>query len=341
MTLVVARVSGRRVAVVSDTQLTEHDVRLPIHKGVVKTYMLPGGICVSFSNSPELAVTDFQKFATAYPEGANFGNTISFFEKASAKSGNDYLIAFARQVKLAKIVDGQRIPGAAKTQWIGDKAAYEQFREYEAKARKGFEAGRAVNAVLFADEIEKSPASDLYSTMRHVIADPQVATVGGFAYVLSDRLESFRQSVYCDMLFDWPAAESENFVLQLNNQIDFGASRENRGFAVAQASPGYLNLNVAAFYWLSGRKVFVFSGHGGSLLMKCSILKDVEPLQLTARLNAHFGQDFGWLIQVLSAAPSATETSFRDPPIAGGANGVGFQMLCHVNTFPRTAMAGR
>ena len=301
MTLVVARVSGRRLAVVSDTQLTEYEVRLPIHKGVVKTYILPGGICVSYSNSPELAVADFQKFATGYPKGAAFADTISFFEKASAKSGNDYLIAFARHAKLAKIVEGQRIPSAARTQWIGDKAAHERFREYEAKARKGFEAGRAVNAVLFADEIDKSPASELYSTMRHVIADPQITTVGGFAYVLSDRWETFRQSVYCDMLFDWPAAESEDFVLRLSDQIDFGASGENRGFAVAQASPGYLNLNVAAFYWLSGRKVFVFSGHDGSVLMKCSVLNDVEPLQITARLNAHFGQDFGWLVQVLSA----------------------------------------
>ena len=337
MTLVVARVSGHRVAVVSDTQVTEHDVRLRIDEGIVKTYMLPGGICVSFSNSPELAESDFQNFATAYSEGANFANTTSFFEKASAKSGNDYLIAFARQAKLVKIIDGQRMPSAAKTQWIGDKAAYERFREYEAKARKGFEAGRAVNAVLFADEIDKSPASDLYSTMRHVIADPQLTTVGGFAYVLSDRLEAFRQSVYCDMLFDWPAAESEDFVLQYKDQIDFGASGENWGFAVAQASPGYLNLNAAAFYWLSGRIMFVFSGHGGSLLMKCSVLKDVEPLQMTARLNAHFGEDFGWLVQVLSAAPSETMTKFRESPIAGGANGVGFQMLCHVNTFPKMA----
>lgn len=75
MTLVVARVSGRRVVVASDTQLTEHDVRLPIHKGVVKTYILPGGICVSFSNSPELAIADFQTFAMAYPEGTDFINT--------------------------------------------------------------------------------------------------------------------------------------------------------------------------------------------------------------------------------------------------------------------------
>jgi hypothetical protein len=334
MTLVVARTSGHRVAVMSDTQLTEHDVRLPIHKGVVKTYILPGGICVSFSNSPELAVTDFQKFATAYPQGADFASTSSFFEEASAKSGNDYLIAFARQAKLATIVDGQRMPSAAKTQWIGDRAAYERFREYEAKARKGFEAGRAMNAVLFADEIHKSPASDLYSAMRHVIADTHIPTVGGFAYVLSDRIDTFRQSVYCDTLFDWPTAESEDFVLQLIDQIDFGASGENQGFAIAQASPGYLNLNVAAFYWLSGRKVFVFSGYGTSPLMKCSVLNDVEPLQIPARLNVHFGQDLGWLAMVLSAAPSATETRSREPPIATGPSGVRLQLFCHVNTFP-------
>jgi hypothetical protein len=129
--------------------------------------------------------------------------------------------------------------------------------------------------------------------------------------------------------------------LRLIDQIDFGASGENRGFAVAQASPGYLNLNVAVFYSLSGRKIFVFSGHGGSPLMSCSVLNDVKPLQITTRLNAHFGQDFGWLVTVLSAAPSATVTRSREARIADGANGVGFQVLCHVNTFPRTVSAER
>lgn len=223
VTLVVARIAGDRVAVVSDTQITEHDVRLPIHKGIVKTYILPGGICVSFSNSPELAVTDFQEFVKTYPRGANFASTISFFERASANSGNDYLIAFARLAKLAKIVDGRRVPATARTQWIGDRTAYERFREYESKARKGWQAGRAVNAAFFADEIKDSPASDLYSTMRNVIADPKTPTVGGFAYVLSDRIDTFRQSVYCDMLFNWPEDESEDF-------------------AIAQVSPGYFDL---------------------------------------------------------------------------------------------------
>jgi len=282
---------------------------------------------------------DFQKFALAYPNGTNFTNTISFFEKASHKSGNDYLIAFARLAKLAKIADGKRIYSASKTQWIGDNAAYVRFREYEEKVRKGFEAGRAINAVLFADEIENSPASALYSAMRHVIADSQLTTVGGFAYVLSDRIETFRQSAYCDMLFDWPTDETEDFVFQLNDPIDFGASKENFEFSVTQASPRYLNLNIVAFYLLSGRKAFVFSSHDGSPLMKCSVLNDVEPPQITERLNAHLGQDFGWLVQVFSAAPSATETKFRERPIASEANGVGIHFLCHVNTFPRTNLS--
>ena len=339
MTLAVARVRGSRVSVVSDTQLTEHGVRLPRHKGIIKTYMLPGDICVSFSNSPELAEKDFQDFVTAYPRGADYASTTSFFERKSAKSGNEYLIAFARQAKLVKIVDGRKLPSAASTQWIGDKAAYELFCEYEAKECKSPVAGRAVNAVLFADEIDKSPASDLYSTMRQVIADRRQTTVGGFAYVVSDRLDAFRQSVYCDMLFDWPEFESEDFVLQLNDKIDFGASGENSGFAFAQTSPGYLNLNAAAFYLLSGRKLFVFSSQYDRILMRCSVLNDVEPHQIAVRLNAFFGRDLMWLVQVLSAAPTITETKFRNVAISGGPQGVAFSLLCHVNTFPTRGSA--
>src|SRR5262245_34309985 len=110
------------------------------------------------------------------------------------------------------------------------------------------------------------------------------------------------------MLFDWPAVAAGDFALQLTDQIDFGASGENRGFAIAQASPGYLNLNVAAFYSLSGRKLFVFSGQGDSPLMKCSVLNEVEPLEITGRLNGHFVQDLGWLVHDSSAAPTATQT---------------------------------
>jgi hypothetical protein len=317
--------------------LTEHGCALPISQGVVKTYMLPGGICASFSNSPELAIRDFMAFAKKYPEGTGFSDAISFFESASSNSGNDYLVAFARHSKLIKIADGKRERSDQKTLWIGDEAAYQRFREYEVRARRPMEAGRATNAVMFVDEIEKSPASDLYSAMRRVLSDRQLLTVGGFAYVVSDRVEGFRQSAYCDMLFDWPAGAAEDFSLDLNDKIDFGASGENRQFAIAQATPNYLNLNAVAFYLLAGRKLFVFAGTQDNPLMRCIVLDGVEPVEVAPRLNHHFGEDLAWRIQVLSAAPAPASTQFRGPLIATSPNGVSFQIQCHVNTFRSTA----
>jgi hypothetical protein len=333
MTLIVGRTSGQTVAIVSDTQITEHDMRLPVGKGVVKSYMLPG-ICVSFSNSPELAAKDIVRFLQEYPKGTGFANVVSFFERASADSGNDYLIAFAQPARLIKIVDGKRVKGDSRTQWIGDKSAYERFREYEAKARKTPEAGRAMNAVMFADEVTGSPASDLFSYMRSVVNDVTVPLVGGFACAISNRGPYFRHSAYCDMMFNWPAWMQED--LKLTDQIDFGASGENREFAISQFSTGFLNLNVAAYYILTARKLFVFAGKQDDVLMRCVVLDNVEPQDIHHRLNAHFGFDFKWLGQVVSAAPSAIDTKPRAIPLQGSANGVSFALKWHANTFPKT-----
>lgn len=336
MTLVVGRIEGRRIAVVSDTQISKLGMRLPVQEGVVKTYMLSGGICVSFSNSPELAIRAFESFVKENPQGAGFQKTIAFFEKSSFETENEYLIAFSQQPRIVKIAEGKRIASAAKTCWIGDKAAYERFREYEFKARKGYEAGRAVNAVLFADEMERSPASDLYSAMRHVIADTQITSVGGFAYVISNRDEGFRPSTYSDMLFDWPKEKSEDFVLRLTDQINLGASAENREFSISQASPGYLNLNVAAFYLLTARKIFVFAGQQASPLMRCAVIDGVAPQDIKACLDQHFGQDLGWLIQIFSASPDATSSRMRDKSLPGETKGLGVPLFCHANTYSRT-----
>ena len=108
-------------------------------------------------------------------------------------------------------------------------------------------AGRAINAVLFMDELKNSPASDLYSSMRNVVADPSVSTVGGFISVISNRENGFRYSVYSDMLFDWPSAEPDTYLFDLNHPISFQATNENENFSVAQISPGYMGLNLPAF----------------------------------------------------------------------------------------------
>jgi hypothetical protein len=231
--------------------------------------MLPGDICVSFVNSSDRAAQDFGRFWKTYPNGAPFSDVVSFFEQSSATTGCDYIVAFSRPPKLVKIADGQRVEGVANTQWIGDKAAYERFREYEAKHRKAYETGRALTAVLFADEREGSPASDLYSTMRNVVIDNELPYVGGFVCVVSNRDDGFRHSVYSDMLADWPDNENETFDFKLTDKLHLGASGENSEYSVCQISTGYMGLNLVAFYLLKGRKLFFFFGDRFGLPTKC------------------------------------------------------------------------
>jgi len=205
MTLAVARIVGSRIGIVADTLVTEHGIPLPHSSSVIKSCMLPGDTCVSFSNSPELAARDFECFAQTYPTGAPFSEAVAFFETSSVNTGNDYLLAFSRIPRIVKIVEGRRTNSMSKTQWIGDETAFQRFRDAENRISRSENTGRAVNAVMFMDEMAQSPASDLFSAMREVIADRHVTGVGGFACVISNRDPGFRHSVYSDMLLNWPA----------------------------------------------------------------------------------------------------------------------------------------
>jgi hypothetical protein len=124
--------------------------------------------------------------------------------------------------------------GVSKTHWIGDKDAYERFREYEHHRGRQHERGRAINTALFADEMTGSPASDLYSIMRNVVLERDVPSVGGFVTVLSNRDIGFRFSVYSDVLLDWPKELDEYQLLQLTDKFDLRASGENDRYSVRQ-----------------------------------------------------------------------------------------------------------
>jgi hypothetical protein len=329
LTLVVGRVEKGRVAVAADTLVTQNDAPLPVRKWTIKSCVLPGNICVSFSNSPEHAETDFATFAGNYPAGCNFSGVISFFEASSARTGNDYLIAFASPARIVKIADGKRINSIAKTAWIGDQTAYERFRRYEAKQMPHAEHGRAMNAVLFGDELSNSPASDLYSVMRNLVLDHSVPSVGGFVSVISGRETGFRYSVYSDMLFDWPASTTEEYVPDLNDPIALNASGENVVHGIAQVSPGFLDANFVAFYFIGGRKLFLFYGQNNGIPSSCLVLDAVEPGEIQTRLNAAVGTDLKWLLIITSAVPASDMETLET---VGKGMRLGF--FTHANTFP-------
>ena len=343
LSLVVARILGGRISIASDTMISKQGVQLPLKDSLVKSCILPGGLCVSFTNSPELAARDLNRFVETYPSGAGFAEAVAFFESSSSNTGNEYILAFAKPARLMKVTSGKATRGLARTQWIGEKSAYERFREYEARARARQESGRAVSAVLFADEETNSPASDLYSTFRHVISDRAVPSVGGFVCLVSNRLDGFRYSVYSDMLFDWPEDASEGHELRYEDKIDFGASGENRGYTVAQVASAAIDLNVVGFYSLKGKKLFVYHGAVFGPIGRCSIKDGVEPGNISQALTSVVGADLKWLVMVTSSEHSRDTTTERRGGIAGAQSsspeeknwGMGFSIFCHANTFQK------
>jgi hypothetical protein len=331
MTLVVGRVVGPRIAIASDTLLTAPGGRpLPFQNGVIKSCMLPGGLCVSFANSPVTAGRALKEFAEKFPAGASYGDVVAFFERSSRATGNDYLVAFANPARLVKVVDGKRVHSLSKTQWIGDQAAYTRFRGCEMRQQPKAEQGRAINAVLFADDMPKSPASDLFSTMRHVVADRSVSTAGGFVAVVTNFDNGFRFSAYSDMLFDWPAGKPADYSLALSDAIAFTSTDENASFAVAQVSPGFMGVNLAAFYFTRARKLFFFYGVQNGLADQCKVFPDIPPTEIYATLNAFVGADLRWLLLITSPRSSngyVPSTDIETP-------GVHFPFFCEANTFP-------
>jgi hypothetical protein len=336
MTLVVGRIVGPRVAIVADTMLTEHDKPLPFQSGVVKSCVRPGDLCVSFSNSPDTAERAFKVFAAKYPNGTGYAEVIGFFEQSSKATGNDYLVAFANPARLVKIAHGERINSVSKTQWIGDQEAYSRFREYEARQHPRHEEGRAINAVLFADEMANSPASDLFSAMRNIVANRSIMTVGGFVSVISNRDNGFRFSAYSDMLYDWPKDKPQDYSLMLTDQIAFTATDENASFAVAQVSPGFMNMNLVAFYFTKAKKLFFFYGKDNGLANQCHVFRDVPAMKIYETLNAFVRFDLKWLLMVTSplSASGQFDTSGIKTP------GNQFSFFCDANTFPKTLGEG-
>jgi hypothetical protein len=338
MTLVVARIAGSRISIAADTMISENNGATPLHKGTIKSCVIPGGTCVAFAGSPELAAKDIWKFTKLYPNGAGYSDAVSYFEQSSKSTNNEYIVAFAKHPKIVKISEGKRRDNLSKTFWIGDKSAYESFREHEAGAKKKFEHGRAISSVFMANEHADSPSSDLYSVMRHVILGREVPTVGGFVSLVSNSEDTFRYPSFSDMLFDWPVDVGPDFELGLSDKIDFGASGENTGVSISQFSTGYNDVNFVGFYFLRGKLAYIF--HPATTLIgdACIVIRNVGPAELLERLNEVFKTEFGWLLWIASASPESKVTTHRSYDIKAN-SGVQMGITMHINTFPPTGKA--
>jgi hypothetical protein len=271
-----------------------------------------------------------------YPKGSTFAVVVSFFEASGKATGNDYLIAFANPARIIKIADGRRVEGVSKTQWIGDHAAYSRFRSYEMRVQPQSGHGRAINAVVFADDLPKSPASDLFSAMRNVVADRSISSAGGFVSVVSNFDNGFRFSVYSDMLYDWPSGKPADYKLALSDAIAFTSTDENASFAVAQISPGFMGLNHVAFYFTKAKKLFLFHGVPYGLADQCQVFRDIPATVIRDTLNGFVRADLNWLLLITSpqgSGPYMPAPNIKTP-------GVQLAFFTEANTFPPPSPVG-
>ena len=332
MTLVVARIHGDRISIAADTLISEHEKALPYRYMSLKSICLPGGICVSYCGSPQLAAKSFQNYHSSIESISSFHDIVCFFTEQSRLHNNDYIIAFSDPARLVTIRNGQRTNGVSKTHWIGDEAAYRRFREYECKHKDLYYQGRAVCAAVFADEKKDSPASNLYTIMSNVVKDSEITSVGGFVTVISNRDNYFRFSVYSDTLFDWPQNLPDTSIFNESEKYDLTSSGENSKFSISQISPGYYNLNAVAFYVLKGRLLFPLY-QTRSMESACHVMTDVAPSSIQEALDSFWAFPFRALCLVVSSLENLPSPFPRQNPTDG--MGIGF--FVEANTFPKPA----
>ncbi|WP_156384001.1 hypothetical protein [Methylobacterium sp. Leaf456] len=191
------------------------------------------------------------------------------------------------------------------------------------------DSGRAVSISIFADEMDGSPASSLYYAMKNTVADKSIASVGGLVAVASSRIDGFRFSSFCDLLYDWPMQKDDEYTVNLDEPITYSSSAENSRYSLSHIPSGFLNANFLAFYFIKGNLLYVFYGRYNGLARQCYSETGVAPGNIYNTISRYFGFDLNWLVWVFSGLPADLSVVGLDVP---GATGVRTGFICHANT---------
>ena len=95
-----------------------------------------------------------------------------------------------------------------------------------------------------------------------------------------------------------------------------------------------MNTNYVGFYVLRAKAAYIFHPSSTMLADTCTVIRNVEPVDLPRMLDEQFKLKLAWLITIASGSPTNETTIFREPTARGdGGNRMGFFM--HINTFPK------
>jgi hypothetical protein len=109
------------------------------------------------------------------------------------------------------------------------------------------------------------------------------------------------------------------------------AANNERHFSVAQISPGFMNVNLVAFYLVRPKVLFLFYGRSFGLANRCHVFREVPAVEIAQTLNAFIQFDLNWLLLITSPQlpTGQIDTSSIENP------GAQFAFQCDANTFPK------
>lgn len=305
MTLVVARKSGSVISVVSDTGVTEHDVRLPPERCIPKMAILTPDLAVAFAGNPQLAT----RAINAFPRSAapTYRSIISYFANAQSEAENLELLVLLNKPmpKIVRIRDGT--VNQCDVGWIGDKAGYEAFQRYKSRsgARPSVVSSLEVPQLVSihdSESQEKNHTFQLLGALRYVLLDSNVPSVFGSGVALNNVDGHFQFRSYALVL------DEQRWSLTVTPQVTQREQSEraelrNYAFSCFVASSS-ANSQVVAFHFPEGSLTHLYSGPIGKVLEKAEVIPNMNIQQLQMMAKQRFGVEL-WGPMALRHPPSA------------------------------------
>jgi hypothetical protein len=292
MSLVVARVHGKQIYIVSDTKLTDaYGKKIYPTQGIIKSIILNQNVCLCFAGIAEYADSALKAYRQLRIGADAFNQTIQHFSDwhSRVRGETEFILAFGEpHYKIVEIKDGQFVE--TRSSWIGDDKAFTKFQGYFHNVITP--TPNPLNTASFSAVRVPEPQGEgnsndyllMLNAMQTIITDIDVKYVGDFAIAVAYDKGSFQYMDYAYVLthpIRWDVMPEE-FV------IPFGTTEEGGyGFNFIGALDG--NLSVAAMYFLQGNLGILFMPQDSGLLQPI-LLRNVPPIEFVEKVQEDFKQ---------------------------------------------------
>jgi hypothetical protein len=244
VTLVVARIVERHVAIVSDLRVTDPDeIRRGYPYGVLKAIVLAPDLCVAFAGSVDEALDAVTSLpipasSEAFPEIAE---ALAARTRRGRRSA-EYLVASSNPPRLARIRDG--IVEQSRSTWIGDLAAFNEYQRIfldPARPRPTLPAGQL-------QPPELAVVGSMSMAMGELVRSEAVPSVGESAILL----RTTEASVFQYQTLAMVQASPQSIPSGVRTTMRFGSAAEG-GFAFSMLTPTEPGAAVIGIYFAQGR----------------------------------------------------------------------------------------